>query len=154
MLQWKKFLKMKFNTLMSLFSEKIKKACQPTNRKLRIDQYIKAKNSFVQSLERTLDLVATCKALAVKPNLKQKRRNRLNKTEKKLIHSVRETPFLSVPNHDHINKIIEMAGDTSTVIEINKVALQLYENVEVIGKQALRILVTVPMPPPADLNGG
>ena len=85
--------------------------------------------------------------------MKDKHRNKLNKTEKKLIHSVREIPFLSVPNHDHIDKIIEMAGDTSTVIEMNTVALQLYENVEIIGKQALQILIAVPAPPPADLSG-
>jgi hypothetical protein len=68
------------------FPEKIKKACQSMNRKLRIDQYVKVKNSFVHSIERTLDLVATCKALATKPKMKDKHRNKLNKTEKKLIH--------------------------------------------------------------------
>jgi hypothetical protein len=135
------------------FAEKIENACQSMNRKLRIDQYVKAKSRFVESIERTLDLVATCKALAVKPKLNQKHRNKLNKSEKKLIHSVRQTPFLSLPNHDQINRVTEMTVNTSTVTEINKVALQLYDTVEVIGNQALRILMTGPTPPPTDLSG-
>ena len=135
------------------FSEKIGKARQSMNRKTRIDQYTKAKNRFVDSIERTLGLVAACKALAVKSKLDQKHRKKLNKTEKKLIHSVRETPFLSLPNHEQINRVSEMAVNTSTVTEINKVALQLYETVEVIGNQALRILITEPKPPSRDLSG-
>jgi predicted solute-binding protein len=46
-----------------------------------------------------------------------------------------------------------MTVNTSTVTEINKVALQLYDTVEVIGNQALRILMTGPTPPPTDLSG-
>ena len=130
------------------FSEKVDKACRSTNRKVRIEKYSKAKSRFVDNLERTLDLVATCKALAVKPKLNQKQRDKLNKTEKKLMHSVRKTPFLSLPNPEQVNRVTEMAVNTSTVTEINKVALQLYETVEVTGNQALRILIAEPMSPP------
>jgi len=122
------------------FSEKIQAASKSMDGKLRMEQCSRVKNDFVGSIEKSLSLVATCKILAKKLKLSQKQRAQLNKTEKKLIHSVRETPFLSLPNHGQIKKIVEMSGDTSTVTEINTVAVLLYETLQVVGKDALRIL--------------
>jgi len=121
------------------FSEKIENAARSMDKELRNDQYRKAKSRLVKSIENSLDLVAQCKTLAIKANLTPKQLVRLNKTEKQLIHSVREIPFISLPNIEQIKKVIEISGDASTIKEANKVAALIYETIEVTAENALRI---------------
>lgn len=121
------------------FSEKIENAVQSMDKELRNDQYQKAKSRLVKSIENSLGLVTQCKALAIKAKLTPKQLARLNKTEKQLIQSVREIPFISLPNIEQIKKVMEISGDASTIKEANKVAALIYETIEVTGENALRI---------------
>lgn len=109
------------------------------DKELRNDQYQKAKSRLVKSIENSLGLVTQCKALAIKAKLTPKQLARLNKTEKQLIQSVREIPFISLPNIEQIKKVMEISGDASTIKEANKVAALIYETIEVTGENALRI---------------
>ena len=122
------------------FSEKIENAARSMDKELRNDQYQKAKSHLVKSIENSLSLVTQCKALTIKAKLTPKQLARLNKTEKQLIHSLREIPFISLPNIEQIKKVMEIVGDTSTVSETNKVAVLIYDTIEITGKSILNIL--------------
>lgn len=80
----------------------------------------------------------------IKPKLKQKQLDKLKKTEKKLIQSVRATPFISLPNVKQMDKLMEIFGESSTVTEINKVAEMIYDTIEITGKDARKILSALP----------
>jgi hypothetical protein len=122
------------------FSEKIENAAQSMDKELRNDQYQKAKSHLVKSIENSLSLVTQCKALTIKAKLTPKQLARLNKTEKQLIHSVREIPFISLPNIEQIQKVIEISGDASTLNDTNKVATIIYEIIESTCTEASNIL--------------
>jgi len=125
-------------------SEKVEAASRSMDRKLRVGQYIKAKDFFLRSIDNTLMHAATCKGLVIKPKLKQKQLEKLNKMEKKLIQSLRAIPFISLPNVKQMDKLMEIFGETSTVTEINKVAEMIYDTIEITGKDARKILSGLP----------
>ena len=125
-------------------SEKTDAAARSMDRKLRAAQYSKAKAFFLSSIDNSLMHAAICKGLVIKPKLKQKQLDKLNKTEKKLIQSVRATPFISLPNVKQMDKLMEIFGESSTVTEINKVAEMIYDTIEITGKDARKILSALP----------
>jgi hypothetical protein len=125
-------------------SEKIEAASQSMDRMLRTSQCVKAKISLLRSVESSLTLTATCKSLVIKPKLKRKQLDKLNKAEKKLIRSVRTTPFISLPNVKQMDQLMEIFGETSTVTEINNVAEMIYDTIEVTCKDAIKILNSLP----------
>jgi hypothetical protein len=125
-------------------SEKIEAASRSMDKPLRTGQYIQAKKFLINSIENSLKLGAMCKDLVIKPKLKQKQLEKLTKTEKKLIQSIRATPFISLPNVKQMDELMEIFGETLTVGEINKVAELIYDTIQVTGKDALKILTSLP----------
>ena len=106
----------------------------------RETQCLEAKKRIKNNIEEILLLIADCRQFTSKTKLTPKQLSQLNKVEKKLIHSLSKTPFISLPNVEQVKKSVEMSGDTATVAEANKVAEFIYDTVEMTGRDVLDVI--------------
>ena len=121
-------------------SAKIDAACKSTDSAARLAQCSAAKESIEKKIKNLIALVYECRLFTKKKRLTTKQLEQLNRAEKKLIQSLANTPYISLPNVSQIRKSIDMANDTSTINEANKVAEFLYDTIEMTAQEILKII--------------
>ena len=122
------------------FSAKINAACQSIDHTTRLAQCNIAKKTIRVNIENILKLISECRFFTKKEKLTAKQLERLNSAEKRLIKSLANTPYISLPNVSQIRSSIDMANDTSSIKEANKVAEFLYDTIEMTGQEILKII--------------
>ena len=121
-------------------SAKIDAACKSADSAVRLAQCSAAKASIEKNIKNLIALVYECRLFTKKKKLTTKQLEQLNRAEKKLIQSLANTPYISLPNISQIRKSIDMANDTSTINEANKVAEFLYDTIEMTAQEILKII--------------
>ena len=123
-------------------SKKIQSACQVTNYQERLELSRKAKLKMLKDIEKIRRLIKECQGLSRPGKSTIGKMKKLKSTERILINSIRQTPYISLPNVDLVKKAIEMVGDASNIDETNLVARYIYDSVETTCKEVIDIIKT------------
>ena len=121
-------------------SIKIQSACQVTNYQERLELSRKAKLKMLKDIEKIRRLIKECQGLSRPGKSTIGKMKKLKSTERSLINSIRQTPYISLPNVDIVKKAMEMVGDASNIDETNLVARYIYDSVETTCKEVIDII--------------